>query len=77
MKTKLRVQIVPLPTPSAAAELDAALDLLADAIAERCIVRARAEVAAELGVPVESLGRERFTLTDEDRYGSVGRESQP
>lgn len=58
VKSRLRVEVVPLPNPDAARGLDAVLDLLAAALAERCIVQARAEVAAELGVVPETLDRE-------------------
>lgn len=49
---------MPLPRPEDAGGMKAILDLLADALAERCIVQARAEVAAKLGVAPESLDRE-------------------
>ena len=45
MKPKLRAYFVLSPEPEARRELDAALDSLADALAERIVSQARAEVA--------------------------------
>ena len=58
MKPRLRIEVVPFPTPTAMADLDAALDVLADALADRFIRMAREQVAAELGVDAESINRE-------------------
>lgn len=58
MKPRLRIEVVPSPTPTAMADLDAALDVLADALADRFIRMAREQVAAELGVDADTLDRE-------------------
>ena len=58
MKPRLHIEVVPLPRPDADRELDAALDLLASALADLSIAQARAEVAVELGVAPETLDRE-------------------
>ena len=58
MKPRLRIEVVPSPTPTAMADLDAALDVLADALADRFIRLAREQVAAELGVDAETLDHE-------------------
>ena len=58
MKPKLRVEVVHQPHPEAEACLDAALDHLADVLADRIIARARRDVAREAGVEVDSLDRE-------------------
>ena len=60
MKTKLQVEVIPVVTADGKDALDALLDVLADAIAVRCIEQARQEVAEELGVPPESLDRDPF-----------------
>ncbi len=59
MKPKLRVEIVTRPHPDAEREYSAALDLIADLIAERCIARARRELAAEMGVDERAIDHER------------------
>ncbi len=58
MKPRLRIEVVPFATPTAMADLDAALDVLADALADRFIRMAREQVAAELGVDAETINRE-------------------
>lgn|GEM_PF-3901624 len=58
MKPRLRIEVVPLPTPDAQRELDACLDVLADALADRLIARARASIAAELGIDEAAIDRE-------------------
>jgi|MDTD01.3.fsa_nt_gb hypothetical protein len=65
MKPRLRIEVVPFPTPTAQADLDAALDVLADALADRFIRMAREQIAAEIGVEAESIDREaRRDATD-------------
>jgi hypothetical protein len=56
---QLRAETIARFHPAAARELSAALDLLADALADRCIDRARREVAAELGLDERAIDRER------------------
>ena len=51
------------PDPEAQRSYDAALDLIADAIAEQLINEARAEIAAELGLDAGSMHREPESLT--------------
>lgn len=58
MKPKLRIEVVPFPTANAQRDLDACLDVLADALADRLIAKARAAVAAELGLDEERIDRE-------------------
>ncbi len=58
MKPRLRIEVVPLPTPNAQRELDACLDVLADALADRLIAQARADIAQELGVDEARIDRE-------------------
>jgi hypothetical protein len=48
--TELNTQVVRKPDPEARVRMDACLDLLAEALADHFIQRARREVAAELGV---------------------------
>lgn len=59
MKPKLRVEVTARPHKDAEREYSAALDLIADLIAERCIARARRELAAEMGVDERSIDHER------------------
>ena len=58
MKPKLRIEVVPFPTANAQRDLDACLDVLADALADRLIAKARAAVAAELGLDEARIDRE-------------------
>ena len=51
------------PDPDAQRSYDAALDLIADAIAEQLINEARAEIAAELGLNSAAMHREGESLT--------------
>ena len=53
----LPVEVVVNPSPTADADFSAVLDIIADFIAERALNEARAELAAELGIPVESIRR--------------------
>lgn len=76
MKPRLRIEVVPLVHPDAESDLDATLDLLAGAFAEICISQARAEVAAELGVPAESLNRELEPLASELRPLGLARNKE-
>ena len=48
--TELNTQVVKMPDAEARVRYDACLDLLAEALADHFITRARREVAAELGV---------------------------
>ncbi|MEQ1501573.1 MAG: hypothetical protein ABMB14_05050 [Myxococcota bacterium] len=50
MKKPLRVQVVQVPRENARRSWDSALDLLADAFAQRILDKSRAEAAAELGL---------------------------
>ena len=59
VKPKLRVEIAARPHRDADREYSAALDLIADLIAERCIARARSEIAAEMGVDERTIDHER------------------
>jgi hypothetical protein len=59
VKPKLRVEVVASPHPDADREYSAALDLIADLLAERCIARARSEIASEMGVDERSIDHER------------------
>ncbi len=58
MKPRLRFEVVALPTADAEQQFDACLDMLADALADRLIARARASIAAELGVDEDRIDRE-------------------
>jgi len=74
VKPKLQPEVIACPHPDADREFSAALDLIADLIADRCIARARREIAAEIGVNEEQIDWERgrdigdvaseFSLTD-------------
>jgi len=59
VKPRLRPQLIARPHPDADREYDAALDLIADLIAERCVARARRELAAEMGVDEAQIDHER------------------
>ncbi len=54
-RPELDVEIDSRPDPRAEDELDDVLEVLADAFADLLIDRARAEVAAELGIAVDQL----------------------
>ena len=58
MKKKLTIEVVPVPTEEAHQAMEGMLGVLADALAERLIARARAAVARELGVEASELERE-------------------
>lgn len=59
MKPRLQVEVIPVPTADYERLVDEALDALADALAEQFIAKARAQVAAELGVDPDDIDRER------------------
>lgn len=59
MKSRLTIEVTTVPTADYDRLLDEALDALADALAERFIANARAQVAARLGVSPDSIDRER------------------
>ena len=56
---RLRVVVKPIPTEDAQRAWEEALDAFAEAMADRLIANARAEVAAELGVDADAIDRER------------------
>jgi len=56
VKRTLKLDVTLEPSPEAAELLDAALDLLADALARCFIAHARAEVLAERGVTADRMG---------------------
>ncbi len=56
MPSPLQVEVVPVPCADAQSRTDAALNELADALADRFIQHAKEQIASELGVPVEALG---------------------
>lgn len=58
MKPRLRIEVVPVSTEDAQRALEGFLNVLADALAERLIAKARAEIAAELGVDEAGIDRE-------------------
>ena len=68
----LRVIVRPIETEDATGCWDEALDAFAEAIADRLIAKARAEVAAELGVDEKRIDRERGRVVDEADDGGVG-----
>ncbi len=67
MKPKLRIEVVHEPHPEAEACLDAALDHLAEVLADLIIARARRDVAREAGVAEDALDREHGRHASEAR----------
>ena len=68
----LRVIVRPIETEDAARLWDEAIDAFAEALADRAIARARAEVAAELGVDEAHIDRERGRVVeDADDVGAT------
>ena len=63
----LTIRAIPVPREGAERAFDAALDLLAEALAEQIIADARAEVAGRLGVSPDAIDRERGGLHEELR----------
>ena len=61
-KPNLEIEVVYVPGPDYEEHLNGALDVLADALAERLIAKARQQVADELGVRPEELVRDRQQL---------------
>lgn len=57
-KQPLRVEVVHVPREHALRSWDSALDLLADAFAQRILDKARAEAAAELGLTADQVAPE-------------------
>ena len=66
MKSRLRIEVIPFPTPDALRDQDACLDVLADALADRLIARARAGVAREMGVDARKIDREAGRVSREE-----------
>ena len=67
-KPNLEIEVVYVPDPNYDEHLNGALNVLADALAERLIAKARQQVADERGVPPEQLGRaqtQRIDLEEE------------
>lgn len=56
--TALRVRLVPIPRREAEQNLNEALDLLADGLAEQILDKARIDTAKRLGIDPDSLKRE-------------------
>jgi len=63
-KPNLEIEVVYVPDPDYEEHLNGALNVLADALAERLIAKARQQVADELGVRPEQLGRARNQRID-------------
>ena len=61
----LRVIVRPIETGDAQRLWDEAIDAFCEALADRAIAKARAQVAAELGVDEASIDRERGRVTEE------------
>ena len=61
MKSRLQFKVVPVPISAEEARRaeQGFLNVLADALADRLIAKARAEIAAELGVDEDSIDCER------------------
>ncbi|MEQ1566324.1 MAG: hypothetical protein ABMA64_11850, partial [Myxococcota bacterium] len=57
-KQPLRVEVIHVPREHALRSWDSALDLLADAFAQRILDKARAEAAAELGLTPDQVAPE-------------------
>jgi hypothetical protein len=57
-KQPLRVEVTHVPREHALRSWDSALDLLADAFAQRILDKARAEAAAELGLTPDEVAPE-------------------
>lgn len=71
----LRVIVGPIETEDATRLWDEAIDAFAEALADRFIARARAQVAAELGVEEGRIDRERDRVVvdaDDDATGVLG-----
>jgi hypothetical protein len=71
----LRVIVSPIETEDAERLWAEAIDAFAEALADRFIAKARAEVAAELGVDEARIDRERGRVVedaDEHRATSLG-----
>lgn len=71
---RLRVLVKPIPTEDALRAEDEALDAFAEAMADRLIANARAEVAAELGLDPDAIDRERDRVSpfDAESSGPLG-----
>ena len=70
----LKVRVLPIPTEDALRAWDEALDAFAEAMADRLIANARAEVAAELGLDPDAidLERDRVSPFDAESSGPLG-----
>ena len=67
----LRVIVRPIETEDAQRLWDEAIDAFAEALADRLIAKARAQIAAELGVDEATIDRERGRITEEaDAHGA-------
>ena len=64
MKQSLRVEVIHVPREHALRSWDSALDLLADAFAQRILDKARAEAAAELGLTPAEVAPEPNRIGD-------------
>ena len=79
-KPNLEIEVVYVPDPDYDEHLNGALNVLADALAERLIAKARQQVADELGIRLEQLGRaqtERIDLEEELLQGAGIRTRPP
>jgi hypothetical protein len=63
----LTIRAIPVPREGAERSFHAAIDILAEALAQQIIADARAEVAARLGVAPDAIDREHGGLQDELR----------
>lgn len=59
MRKQLRVEIVGVPCPDYQRRKQECIRLIADVLADQLIAKARAEVAAELGLTEDAIDRER------------------